>query len=107
MRALILADRRIDGAWSWVVAGAAFVLLFVLFFFTYVLAPFFSPWFLLSIYVLKASTDRLSRFPFWVSLLAPVSYLLSPFLQLDSAFNHWTGRVSWKGRRVGKDSKSA
>ena len=79
----------------------SFVLLFVLFFFTYVLAPFYSPWFLVSIYVLKASTDRLARFPFWVSLLAPISYLLSPFLQLDSAFNHWTGRVSWKGRRVG------
>lgn len=81
----------------------SFVLLFVLFLLTYVLAPFFWPWFLLSIYVLKIATDRLSRFPLWISLLAPISYLLSPFLQLDSAFNHWTGRVSWKGRRVGGD----
>ena len=79
----------------------SFVLLFILFLFTYVLSPLYSPWFLLSVYVLKAATDRLAGFPLWVSLLAPLSFLLSPLLQLDSAFNHFAGRVSWKGRRVG------
>ena len=79
----------------------SFILLFVLFLFTYVLSPLYSLWFLLSIYILKASTDRLAGFPLWVSLLTPLSFLLSPLLQLDSAFNHWTGSVSWKGRRVG------
>jgi len=79
----------------------AFVPLFVLFLFTYVLAPGYSPWFLLSIYGLKAATDYVAGFPAWVSLLAPLSFVMAPFLQLDSAVSHWTGRVSWKGRRVG------
>ena len=79
----------------------AFVTLVTFFFFTYVLAPFFSLWFLLSIYILKGSTDRLGGFPVLITLMTPISYLLSPFLQLDSAFHHWTGRVSWKGRPVG------
>ena len=78
-----------------------FVVLAVHFFLTYLLAPFVSPWFLLSIYLLKASTDRWSGFPLWVTLLTPLSFLISPILQFDSAFHHWTGRVSWKGRRVG------
>lgn len=79
----------------------SFVALAVNFFLTYLLAPFVWPWFLLSIYLLKATTDRWSGFPLWVTLLAPFSFLLSPILQFDSAFHHWTGRVSWKGRRVG------
>ncbi len=78
-----------------------FVVLCVNFVLTYVLAPFFWPWFLLSIYLLKGVTDRLSGFPLWVTLPAPVSFLMGVVLQMDSALSHWTGRVSWKGRRVG------
>ncbi|MFQ5571222.1 MAG: glycosyltransferase [Rhodothermales bacterium] len=80
-------------------------LLFFLFstqyFLTYILAPFISPWLLLSVYLLKAFTDRITVFPPWVTLLTPLSYLLGLLLQFDSALSHWTGRVSWKGRRVG------
>ena len=78
-----------------------FMVLAINFFLTYIYAPFVWPWFLLSIYLIKAITDRWSGFPPWVTLLAPLSFLISPILQFDSAFHHWTGRVSWKGRRVG------
>ncbi len=79
----------------------SFVFLAANFFLTYLFAPFVWPWFLLSIYLIKAITDRQTGFPLWVTLLAPLSFLMSPILQFDSAFHHWTGRVSWKGRRVG------
>ena len=78
-----------------------FVLLAANFFLTYLLAPFVWPWFLFSIYLIKALTDRQAGFPLWVTLLTPLSFLMSPILQFDSAFHHWTGRVLWKGRRVG------
>jgi len=79
----------------------SFVGLFLYFMLVFVLAPLTTPWFLLSIYGLKAATDRISGFPWWVTALAPLSYLLSSALQLDSALSHWAGRVDWKGRRVG------
>ena len=78
-----------------------FMFLAINFFLTYIVAPFVWPGFLLSIYLIKAITDRQTGFPLWVTLLAPLSFLMSPILQFDSAFHHWTGRVSWKGRRVG------
>lgn len=77
-----------------------FGLLFVFFLFTFLLAPFFAPWLVFSLYGLKTATDRLTGFPLWVSLLTPVSFVLAVALQLDSAWSHWTGRVAWKGRRV-------
>ena len=77
-----------------------FVIFFALFFFCFVIPPFVSGWFLLSIYALKAVTDRVSGFPAWVSLFAPLSYALGWALQADSAFTHWTGRARWKGRPV-------
>ena len=77
-----------------------FVPLFAFFGLVFVLAPLFSPWLLLSLYAIKRLTDHLGGFPLWVSLLAPLSYLLGSVLQLDSALSHWTGRASWKGRRV-------
>ncbi len=77
-----------------------FALLCANFILTYVLAPLFWPGFLGSIYLLKGATDRLSGYPLWITLLAPVSFLLGTLLQIDSALSHWTGRVSWKGRRV-------
>ncbi len=67
------------------------------------LSPIYSPYFLLSAWMLKVVSDRLSRIPAAVSLLAPVSFTLATFLQLDSAFAHWTGRVRWKGRNVSLD----
>ncbi len=78
-----------------------FVPLISAFALTYLVAPLLSFWFLLSTFVLKRATDRQSRFPLWVSFLAPVSYLLGTVLNLHSAWSHWTGAVHWKGRRVG------
>lgn len=66
----------------------------------FVLPPLVSPWFLVSLYALKAGSDAFSRFPWRVRLLAPVSLLLGGVLPFDSALGHWTGRVRWKGRTV-------
>jgi glycosyltransferase involved in cell wall biosynthesis len=78
----------------------SFVLLFGLFVVTYTVAPLVAPAFLLSVYGLKLVTDRVARFPLWLSLLTPVSWLLGLLLQFDSALAHWMGRVAWKGRKV-------
>ena len=78
----------------------AFPPLWLFFLGTWVLAPVISPWFLGSVYGLKAVTDRLNGFSPALTLLAPFSYLLGSALQLDSAFHHWTHRVSWKGRTI-------
>ncbi len=85
----------------------AFALLFPFFVLTFVLAPRFDRRLLFSLYGLKAVTDRRCGFPWWASALAPVSYALAALLQLDSAVAHWTGRVDWKGRRVGSVKRDA
>jgi glycosyltransferase involved in cell wall biosynthesis len=89
---------------AYLILGGAplpFVALFLYFMAIFVIAPWLSPWLLASVYGLKATTDRLSGFPWWITLLAPLSYVLGNILQLDSAISHWTRRVEWKGRRVG------
>ena len=68
----------------------------------FLLPPLVSPWFLLSLYALKAGSDTVGRFPLGVRLLAPLSLLLGGLLPIDSAVSHWTGRVRWKGRKVGQ-----
>lgn len=67
---------------------------------TFVVAPLLSPWFLGAVCLAKLLSDRFTRFPLWVSLLAPVSFVLWSVLQLDSAIAHLRGRVVWKGRDV-------
>lgn len=79
-----------------------FVPLLLLYVAVAILAPFFSLWFLLSLYVIKRLTDRASGFSPGISLLAPVSFLLCGVLHAHSAWSHWTGNVSWKGRRIRK-----
>lgn len=64
--------------------------------------PILVPWTLGAIYFIKITTDRFAGVPFWVSLLAPVSFVLAAILQFDSALGHWSGRVKWKGREVGR-----
>lgn len=66
----------------------------------WLVAPFLSVWFLGSLYGLKFVTDRASGMPLYISLLAPVSYVLGLVLHLDSALHHWSGEVTWKGRSV-------
>ncbi|GIV61131.1 MAG: glycosyl transferase family 2 [Rhodothermaceae bacterium] len=77
-----------------------FLATFTAFVLAYVAAPFVSPWFLLSVYLLKRITDRQTGFPPWVSLLAPLSFTLGALLQADSFASHLMGRVTWKGRNV-------
>jgi len=84
-----------------------FVLAYMGFILTWLVAPFLSVWFLVSLYGLKLVTDRASGAPLTVSLLAPVSYLLGLALQLDSALHHWMGRVAWKGRSVPASAHSS
>ena len=66
----------------------------------YVVAPLLTPVGLAGAYVLKGLSDRFARMPLWVTLLAPLSMLLSIVLALDSARVHATGRATWKGRVV-------
>jgi hypothetical protein len=78
----------------------SFLLMYAGFVLTWLVAPFLSVWFIVSLYGLKLVTDRASGASLTVSLLAPVSYLLGLALMLDSALHHWLGWVSWKGRSV-------
>lgn len=81
-----------------------FLLFFLGFVLTWLVAPFLSLWFLASLYGLKLITDRATGMPLWITFLTPISYLLGLALQLDSAVHHWTDRVTWKGRAVPSSS---
>lgn len=83
-----------------------FLLMYGGFVLTWLVAPLLSLWFLVSLYGLKLVTDRASGMPVYVSLLAPVSYLLGLILQLDSAVHHWVDHVTWKGRSVPSSSRA-
>ncbi len=76
----------------------SFLFVFSMFLLIFVVAPLLSVWLLALVFLNKFVTDRRSRFPLWISLCAPLSFLLGSTLQLDSAWHHLTGRVSWKGR---------
>jgi len=78
----------------------SFGILWMGFLLKWIVAPLLSPWLLASLYGLKLCSDRSSRFPSLVSLLAPVSFVLGTILQLDSALHHWFDRVYWKGRAM-------
>ncbi len=101
--------RSLAGAWAgfrknaYLLQGGTplrFALSQSLFWAAFVLPPLVSPWFLVSLYLLKAGTDAWARFPLWLRLLAPLSLLLGGLLAFDSALGHWRGRVRWKGRAV-------
>ncbi len=66
----------------------------------FVVAPLLHPELLFTLYMLKLVTDRASRMPLWITLLAPVSFGAGVALQLNSAVRYWTGKVQWKGRIV-------
>jgi glycosyltransferase involved in cell wall biosynthesis len=84
-----------------------FVVAQAIFWGVFVLPPLVSPWFLVTLYTLKAGSDTFGRFPLRVRLLAPLSLLLGGLLPLDSAVSHWTGRVQWKGRSVGPQAQQS
>lgn len=82
--------------------GNLFSFLLIIFFFSlvYLLPPVFSFWLVPFVFINKWVTDRHSLFPFWLTLCAPLSFFLGLTLQLDSAWHHLSGRVSWKGRTI-------
>jgi len=84
-----------------------FLLMYAGFIAAWLVAPFLSLWFLASLYGLKLVTDRASGMPLFVTILAPVSYLLGLLLQLDSAVHHWGDRVQWKGRAVPSSARTS
>jgi glycosyltransferase involved in cell wall biosynthesis len=81
---------------------APFLAVFLVYVGAYVVAPIFQPWLFVAVFGVKFVTDRLTRFPLWVTLFAPVSMVLAALVHVDSAIRFWTGTVDWKGRRVGQ-----
>lgn len=79
---------------------AGFLVFWGIFVFTFVAAPLWSPVWLAWAMATKFVSDRFARYPVWVTLLAPVSFVLWSALLLDSAVSHHAGRVEWKGRQV-------
>ncbi len=78
----------------------AFAFLWPYFLLTFVLPPLLGWPLLITTLALKLTTDRWCRFPWWMTLAAPLSYALGSALNLDSALAHGRGNVQWKGRRV-------
>lgn len=77
-----------------------FLILHLAFWLILVFAPLFGWPLLITLYLIKGSSDRIARLPLWVSLVTPLVLLCAVLVQLDSAAAHWTNRVNWKGRRV-------
>ncbi len=74
--------------------------IFMLFATIFVAPVFLEPRLLFLVYFNKLLTDQRSGFSFTISMIAPLCYVLGSTLQIDSAWNHLTGRVTWKGRPV-------
>lgn len=66
----------------------------------FIIAPILFPWLILSLYVIKFISDRITRQPVTVSLLAPVSYVLTVILSFDSIITRARGAIEWKGRSI-------
>ncbi len=77
-----------------------FAFLWPYFLLTFVFAPLLGWPLVVTTFLLKLTTDRWCRYPWWMTLVAPISYALGALLNLDSALAHWRGDVQWKGRRV-------
>jgi glycosyltransferase involved in cell wall biosynthesis len=85
----------------------SFAFFWAMFVLTLIIAPAWSPLWLLWAIGTKFAADRFARYPLWVTLLAPVTYLLWAVLLLDSFVSHQRGRVDWKGRGVALRRRSA
>lgn len=86
---------------------ASFFAMWTGFLLVWIVSPLLSPWFLASLYGLKAVTDRVNGVSPGITLLAPLSFALGIVLQLDSALHHWWDQVTWKGRRVSSVSSTS
>lgn len=78
----------------------SFLFVFMLFGVIFVAAPLIDPRMLVLVYLNKLATDIRSRFSLWISLLAPLGFLIGSTLQVDSAWSNLLGKVEWKGRKV-------
>lgn len=63
-------------------------------------APFMAPELVAVLFGMRIVTDRFLGLPIWVSVLAPLSYVLGGLIQVSSAMAHWTETAMWKGRQV-------
>lgn len=66
----------------------------------YLAGPLLSWWLAGSLLMMKAITDRRTRFSFLNTLLTPVSFALGAVMQFSSAIAHWRKQVDWKGRII-------
>lgn len=66
--------------------------------------PVLFPVLLLPMYGIKYVTDRFLSVPLWVTLAAPVSWLLGAAVLVHSAWANWTGTNEWKGRVLTRQS---
>ena len=82
----------------------SFLLYLIFVIFVFLLSPLFAPWLIGLVYLNKLATDRACNFPLWLTMLAPLSFLLGVTLHIDSAWHHLSGNVSWKGRAVHLES---
>ena len=82
-----------------------FAAMWMLYALLYVAAPLVSWPLLGTVYALKGLSDRGARLPLWITALAPAVLAAGALLALDSALAHATGRVAWKGRRVGREGR--
>ena len=82
----------------------SFVASLVAYWGVYIVGPALSWALLASVFVLKGVTDYRSGFRPWITLLAPVGFLLGAVMQFDSAIAHWRRRVLWKDRTIRPDS---
>lgn len=88
---------------AYLILGGSPSLFFVLFPFyllLFVIPPFVHPALLLGVFAMKWGTDRVGRFPWWTTALAPLAYILGAFLAVDSSISHARKQVDWKGRNV-------
>ena len=66
----------------------------------FIAAPFIYPPLVVSLLFMKFASDRVTRQPLRVTLLAPVSFLLVVGLGVDSIWTRSRGQIQWKGRVI-------
>lgn len=86
---------------------APFAVFWTMFVVVFLAGPVLAPAWVSWIFATKLVSDRLARYPLWVSALAPVTLVLWAALLVDSALSHHRGTVDWKGRPVAISDRQA
>ncbi|PIQ63225.1 MAG: glycosyl transferase family 2 [Bacteroidetes bacterium CG12_big_fil_rev_8_21_14_0_65_60_17] len=76
------------------------IAVFAIYVWLVVVAPVLAPGLAVVLVGTRFVTDRFLGLPWWVTLMAPVSYVLGGLIQVSSAQAHFTGTAQWKGRQV-------